>query len=231
MKNGLLILSIVLISQQAMLAQEKQDSTNYLPGDNELIIMPSARVMPKGSMYFSAYQIVLMNFGYSITNTTQIGVLSVFPINADLISDTFTLGIKQQIWKRDEKYFISISSFMNPGTDLAGFSVQSSNLFQDAKMQVHLNVGWLFDYTNTSNNAMLNGLGIQYNFSKKTAFIGEVLSASNSSLNLKESIEFMTVGIRWRSDYIMFEVAGFRPLEAGTGDLILWPLLKGMVLF
>lgn len=230
MIKKVILLGLILGFAQISSAQVVPES-EFLVGDNELIILPTARVMPKGQMYFSAYQVVILNLGYSITNTTQISLLSWFPVTTQLLGETFTLGIKQQLWKSQEKYFISVSGFVNPKSQITGVSFQSSNLFSESKTQIHINIGWLFNYEYPDQRAMLNGIGLQYNLSKKVAFVGEVLSASNNTLDLKESIEMLTAGFRWRSESLMVELAGVRPLEGGMGDLIMYPLLKGMIIF
>lgn len=68
----------------------------YLPGDNELLIMPTAYTMPVNKSYFSDYEVFLLNYSYALSSSTHLSVFSLFPITKSFY-ETLTLGIKQKI--------------------------------------------------------------------------------------------------------------------------------------
>jgi hypothetical protein len=72
-------------------------------------------------------------------------------------------------------------------------------------------------------------LGYRYDLSGKTSLLLEYMNAQI----LMDKVDFnglLSIGIRFRSESVAWEIGGFRPLE-DTGDLFLLPLIKGTFLF
>ena len=70
----------------------------YHVGDHELFLMPTAYTMPKGTFYFSDYELVFLNFTAAPFNGIHVGVFTLFPITSDFLN-TLTFGIKQNYYQ------------------------------------------------------------------------------------------------------------------------------------
>lgn len=50
---------------------------------DRIVITPTAETNPKGSFYFTSYEIVLLQLGYSVTDTTQISLTATPPLGEE----------------------------------------------------------------------------------------------------------------------------------------------------
>jgi hypothetical protein len=200
-------------------------SQGYQVGDHELMFMPTAYTMDKGSSYFSDYELFFLNFVYAPTATTHLGVFTLFPITSDFL-ETATIGLKQN--------YARMNNFA--GAVWATYTPKSSwivlgNVFSIGKVSnsLHLGIGGVSDMDATDSDwELIYMVGYRHDFSKKFSLLVEY---TNSETSVEEDFNgLISIGVRFRSENVAWEIGGFRPLE-DTGDLFLLPLLKGTFMF
>ncbi|MEJ2635945.1 MAG: hypothetical protein P8184_11710 [Calditrichia bacterium] len=197
-------------------------SGEYRVGDHELLLMPTGYTMPKGQSYFSDYELFLLNYTYAVTPRTHAGVFTLFPITDDFL-ETFTVGVKQNYYRAEKAAFAVWATFT---PKISGLTL--GNVFSLGKPSnsLHLGIsaatevddeGWEFIYM----------VGYRRDVSRKVSLIAEY---TNFSSFVEEDFNGMiSLGLRFRSEDISWELAGVRPLES-TGDLLFVPLLKATIL-
>ena len=87
---SLALLSILIIN---VFVKEK-----FRAGDHELLLMPTAYIMPKGISYFSDYELFFLNYTRAFTSRTHIGIFTLFPITTKFL-ETITIGFKQNYYR------------------------------------------------------------------------------------------------------------------------------------
>jgi hypothetical protein len=218
MKN--IILLFLLMTPLLIYGQE------YRVGDHELLFMPTAYTMNKGSAYFADYELFFLNFTYAPTSVTHLGVFTLFPVTDEFL-ETATFGLKQNlvhnpgiadaVWLTytPKGSLFTIGNVLSAGKPTHGLHLAISTM-TDLNQS---NAEWFVVYM----------LGYRYDLSGKTSLLLEYMNAQI----LMDKVDFnglLSIGIRFRSESVAWEIGGFRPLE-DTGDLFLLPLIKGTFLF
>lgn len=213
-----LIFSVVfLLSSLSLYSQE------YKPGDHELFLMPTAYTMPQGTSYITNYELFLLNYSYAITSSTHIGIFSMFPIT-DRFINTITLGVKQHYFNYKSIQMAAYASFT---PENGGYSL--GNTISIGRPENGFNISLAYvDFEDGPDSEMVYMLGYRYDTSENISLIMEYTNAKSSMDNNFRGL--LSAGIRIRSTNMSIELAGMRPLES-TGDLLLWPLLKGTYYF
>jgi len=91
MKKVLIVVLLIVLGS-CLFAQD------YVIGDHDLLFMPTAKTIPKGTSYFSDYELVFLNYSFGVTDRTTISAYSLFPIT-DSFTETFTLSVKQNYYQ------------------------------------------------------------------------------------------------------------------------------------
>jgi len=211
-----IIASIILIATVG-------SAQTYEIGDHELLLMPTAYTMPKGKSYFANYELFFLNYTNGVTNSTHIGVFTLFPVVKDFI-ETFTVGVKQN--------YLRIPSLQGAvwGTytpKIGGFTV--GNVFSIGRPSngLHAGIGAAIETEETSKWEVFYMLGYRYDTSPRVSLIAEY---SNFHSLIEEDFNgIISLGVRFRVNTISWELAGVRPLES-TGDFLFFPLLKATIL-
>ena len=81
----------------ALLPTHNNFAQQYRPGDQELFFMPTAYTMPEGQAYFADYEVFLLNIMYAPTNSTHLGLTTLFPVSKDFL-ETVTVSAKQRFF-------------------------------------------------------------------------------------------------------------------------------------
>lgn len=193
-------------------------SQDYLPGDNELLLMPTAYTMPVKNSYFSNYEIFLLNYSYAITSTTHLGVFSLFPVTTRFY-ETLSFGIKQKFLTYESLQ----SAFYGTYTPKSSsFSIGNVLSIGKPSKSLHASIAYI-KYTEESDADLIYMLGVRLDASEKVSFLIEYENANSGIKN--EFSGLISIGVRIRSTNMSWEIAGIRPL-ASTGDLLFIPLLK-----
>ncbi len=193
-------------------------SQNYSPGDNELLLMPTAYTMPEKNSYFSDYELLLLNYSYAVTSSTHLSAFSFFPVTTRFY-ESFTMGFKQKVIAYKSVQSSVYGTFTPKGS---AFSLGDVVSIADGKNSFHFSLG----YTKVAEDAkpfIVFMAGLRIDPSEKTSLMFEY---ENVSSTFEEgSAGMISLGLRIRSTNMSWEIAGMRPLKS-TGNLLFIPLLK-----
>jgi hypothetical protein len=212
-----------------LFAQEsKQDSTlsaTYQPGDHELLLMPTAYTMEKGQSYFEDYELFFINFSTAVTNSTHLSLFSLFPITTDFL-ESLSFGVKQNFYSSENISAAAWASYwFKSGTLLAGGVVSLGK----RSSSFHLGLGYGQGDSGGDGGTFFM-LGYRGDMSRKFSFIAEYGNAAEGFAN--DFSGLLTIGIRFRSESMAWDLAGIRPLDVpASSDLLFLPLLKASIVF
>lgn len=214
-----IILALVTTGARGQ-AETATDSVRnpYQPGDHELFIMPTAYTMDAGQAYFSDYELIFLNVTFAATSTTHIGAFFLFPVTTDFL-ETVTLGVKQNYFQSDQ-----FSSALWGSYTIKNDLYNAGNVFSIGTRgrSIHLGIGVVGE-AKKQRNALLFLVGGRLDLSKKISAIAEWTNAKE--LMDEDFSGLLSIGIRFRSGSIAWELAGVRPMES-TGEFLFFPLLK-----
>ena len=209
---ALLLLPILLIA------------VDYQVGDHELLLMPTAYVMPKGDAYFTDYELFLLNYVYSVGYNTHLAAFTMFPATKGFF-ETTSLGIKHNYFQ-NEYLASSLHTSYTPRAQLflignvvsIGKSISNSG---------HVSLMWATNGEESANDVVIL-TGYRYDVTQNVSLMIEYANAVTASDYSFDGL--LTLGLRVRSGQMAWEIGGFRPLE-NTGDLLILPLLKATYYF
>ncbi|MCF7814114.1 MAG: hypothetical protein K9N09_08565 [Candidatus Cloacimonetes bacterium] len=216
MKQTLLILVILTIAS-GLFAYE------YEAGDHDLFLMPTAYTMPKGSKYFSDYELFFLNYAIAPTDRTHLALFTLFPITTDFLN-TFSVGVKQN-YLRKEKIQSAFWCAFNP--ESVGLSIGNVLSLGQKKRSIHVGLSAL-TARGADDFEFLYMLGARLG-SERSDFIIEF--ENTNSLIDSDFSGIMTLGFRFRGKTITWDFAGIRPLFEDMGNLLFIPFLKATVYF
>ncbi len=218
MKTFAFFISFLLFSA-AFYSQEN----SYSIGDHELMAQPTAYTMPQGNSYFTVYEGFILNYTYAVSSSTHLGLLVAFPITVDLITDSFTLGAKQNYFK----YGIVQSALFGGWTPKANLYMLG-NVISIGKPSngLHLSVSYTRVYEGSTNDDWLFDIGYRHDFTENVGGILEYHSFNEIFVSAT-----LFVGIRFHYEYTSWEIGGFRPLNIPSRNLIMFPFIKGSYYF
>ncbi len=199
-------------------------SQEYKPGDHEVLIMPTAFTMPKGSGYFTDYELFLISGGYAITSTTHISAAVVLPVVENFYKSA-TLGIKQNYFRSS---FFSGALFCSLTFESVNFVI--GNVFTLGIPERNFNIGIAYysQLDNTRNSQVIYMLGSKFDVSESVSLLAEYENANEAF-----STDFgglLSLGVRFKSGNLSWEIAGLRPLEKTSGSLLFLPLVKATLI-
>ena len=214
MKSILFIVFIIFVSN--LVSQE------YNPGDHELLFMPTAYTMPKGTFYFSDYELLFLNFTAAPFARTHLGVFTFFPITSDFL-ETVSFGIKHNYFRG--KYFASaVFGSLTPKTPV--YTVGNVISIGTPKTGLHAAISAFGNLEEDSEAEILYLLGTRYHIL--------ILEYTNlKSWAEKDFNGIISFGFRISGKKISWDIGGFRPIneEVTNSPLILLPFLKATVHF
>lgn len=200
-------------------------SQSYQPGDHEVLIMPTAYTMPKGSAYFSDYEVFLLSSGYAVTSTTHISAAVLFPVYKGFYN-TATFGIKQNYYRSNGFSGAAFSSItVYSGAFLIG------NVFSLGTPERNFNIGVAYysQLEESRNSQFVYMLGSKFDVSRSVSILAEF-----DGLNYAYASDFnggiISLGLRFRSDDITWEIAGIRDLSNNSGSLLFFPFVKATLI-
>jgi hypothetical protein len=206
------LIIIALSPGLSLFAQE-----GYTVGDHELFIMPTAEVLPRGTAYFADYELVLLNVTYGVTDTTSIGVFSIFPFASGALQ-TLTVGVKQQFVNNGEFKSAAWASYTPPLGLLTFGGVVS---LENGNTGFHAAIGRIGSPEDSWGTILMAG------FRRK---LSGKLSIMVEYTNMAEAFEenfagLITLGVRYHWKNIAIDFGGIRPLY-DTDGWALFPVLK-----
>jgi len=212
-----LIILLVLLSSGSLLASD------YQVGDHELFLMPTAYTMPKGSAYFTDYELFFLNYTRALTPTTHVGVFSLFPVTTHFLK-TLTLGIKQQYFSSPT---FKSAVWANYTPKVSGFML--GNVLSIGRHGSHLHLALSGATTNDVEDwEFVYMLGVDMKTSNRLSVMAEY--TNTSSLVEDDFRGLLSLGVRFRSTKMAWELAGIRPIQS-SGEFLFFPFLKGTLYF
>ena len=194
----------------------------YHVGDHELFLMPTSYTMPKGTFYFSDYELVFLNFTAAPFNRTHVGVFTLFPITSDFLN-TLTFGIKQNYY---QSHYFGSAVFGSFTPDYPSFTLGNVFSIGTPKTSLHLALSLIDDFTGDTKAQTLIMVGARYH-----VIILEYTNLKSWSDNDFDGI--ITFGFRFGGKKISWDLGGFRPINEAINHsgLIMLPFLKATVHF
>jgi hypothetical protein len=220
-------LASIQINAQNTDTVKEEMSRTYRPGDHELLFSPTATTMPKGTAYFTSYELILLNAGYSFTDDFQVGIFTLFPVTADFVN-TLTVGAKYRLYENENFSFAATSAllFDAPMLNIGGVAT-----YRNEKLTLNTNISFT---TVDGASGITTVLGAQYLFTDRFSLIGEYLNQQATvdvfDDDVSGSAGVFFVGARWIAEKMSFDFGGFRPTDGG-GELLLIPYIKGTIIF
>ncbi len=225
MKRLILLITIFFLSTSALFSQD------FRPGDHEYLFTPTAYTMPKGTAYFTDYELILLNFTYAVTNSTHIGIFTPFPVSTEMF-DLLSIGVKQK-YINTEKFKMAL---------FGSYTFDSSILFVGNAISIGepgngANLSFIFDalLNKSSSNGFIIAFGYRYDPIENLSIIGEFYQSFGATDTDIFSAIFidptLSIALRFRSEHLSWEIGAMRPLTDDLGDLIAIPILKGTYYF
>ncbi|GAB4173513.1 MAG: hypothetical protein Kow00108_08320 [Calditrichia bacterium] len=227
MSKKCVVVVVVLVLVSQLFGQGES-----LNREHDLLLMPTAFTMEKGQSYLTNYEVAFLNYTYAVTNTTHLALFSLFPVTKDF-TETISIGAKQNLITETKVGVSVFSAYQFKLNAFIGGIVQSLEFAKNSSL--HIAYGLASDFDNGEQESILM-IGVKFERSKRTAFIMEYTVTSllqdmdepeDDPLNPDK---FITIGWRFRSNRLSFEVGGIRPLEE-IESLLFLPFLKGTVYF
>lgn len=216
-------LASIQINAQNTDTTNTENHNTYKPGDHELLIGPTATTMPKGTWYFTSYELLLLNVGYSFTDDFQVGVFSLFPMTSDFV-ETVSLGAKYRLFENDNFSVGATSAIL---FEVGVYNVGAVTTYRNNKLTLNANVSYSGKGGEDGGITVIPG--IQYEMSDRFSLLGEYVSLSGTR-DITDNVSFFFIGGRWIADKMSFDFGGFRPTDGG-GELLLIPYIKGTIIF
>lgn len=213
-----LLLFMVLVCLMPAVVPAQQ----YLIGDHNLLLMPTAYSIPAKSSYFTDYELIFLNYTIALGSRTHIGVYTLFPITSSFL-ESITLEVKQNYLRSSSFQGALIGSY-TPKANL----ISIGNVFSIGKRKTNFHIGAsAWGNLSESDWEVVLMAGLQTRIKKSASLLIEY---TNFSSLLDDFNGLISLGVRLRSDKIAWEIGGIRPLEY-AGDLFLWPFLKATAFF
>ncbi|MDY0152399.1 MAG: hypothetical protein RBS43_09025 [Candidatus Cloacimonas sp.] len=202
-----------------VLALSAQVNPEYKPGDQSLMLVPTAYTMPSGSNAITNYEVVFIQYAHSFTNHTHLSIASMMPITSDFVQ-TITLGVKQRYLVQGIVQSTVFGSFTPDNRMLIVGNVVSLG---KPSTSLHLGLAYGSEEGNAF-DAPIFYLGARKDFSHKVALLIEY---GNSTTPINGAVKgIASMCFRFIGDTISWDLGGVRPVGIDMGNLNFFPVLK-----
>ncbi|MCB5252692.1 MAG: hypothetical protein RBR69_10595 [Candidatus Cloacimonadaceae bacterium] len=212
-----LILTMVLLA--LLLTLTAQDNPEYSPGDQSLMLVPTAYTMPAGSHAITDYEVFFVQYAHSFFGNTHLSIMSMLPFTKEF-HKTITLGAKHRYLANGIVQSAAFGSFIpDNGTFVVGNVVSIGQ----PSTSLHLGLGYGWE-KGEGFDAPIIYLGARNNVSKKVAFMleyGSSLIPTDGDLD-----SLVSFGVRFIGNTISWDLGGFRPIGVDLGNAYFIPVLK-----
>ncbi|MDD3562184.1 MAG: hypothetical protein PHR32_00725 [Candidatus Cloacimonetes bacterium] len=202
-----------------VLALTAQATTGYRPGDQSLMLVPTAYTMPAGSHAITNYEVIVIQYAYAFPTNTHVSIMSAMPVWSDFVK-TITLGVKQRYFV---KGIVQSSAFASFNPDIPGYML--GNVVSIGQPSQSLHLGLMYGWADGEGmNNPLFFLGGRKDVGAKIALMaefGSTIGSTNADVN-----SLISFGVRFISSSISWDLGGVRPVGEDMGDLYFIPVLK-----
>lgn len=188
------------------------------PDGNSLLLVPTARTLPKGDVYYRNFLLLFNNLGYAVTDYLNLSVMAAFPVTSDV--RILSLGAKVRLSPDGSAVGLAASGSVwiadDESVGTIGGIVTVGNLRRSATAAVH--------YASAEGDGeafFLVGGDVQIGTGFKL-----LAEYGNSETAIGDDNDFkgiINVGFRLFWEETSFTLTGFRPLEE-EGDFVAFPL-------
>lgn len=199
---------------------------------NSIMFCPTPATTPKGEKYFRNFELIVLNFGYGVTDRLSISLGTFFPISSEMTMASF--GMKYRIVNREHSpvgVAVAASQSFLRNANLTTANLIAGIGDRDKSLNVSMNrafnkdgdSGWVFiagcDYR------VSDGVKFLFEYCQSSVFLPSDDEDDNED-NEDNDDDFdglVNVGVRWFGSKMSFSLTGFRPLGV-SGDLIAIPM-------
>lgn len=213
----LTLITVTLLSAQA-------DSL-FLAADQSVMVLPTAYTMPKGNSALTSFELVIIQYSYSLNGRLHLSAGSLFPITREMIN-SFTAGAKLNYLQYHRTQASVMVSYTPDTTLLSMGNIFSSGIPHGS---LHLVTGMLQDFKQDETGILL-GIGSIISLSPRISIMNEFIHYDTPSKKNKDG-QILLAGIRFRGQKISWDLGGFRPSEMDSGDIIMFPFVKATFMF
>jgi hypothetical protein len=180
------------------------------PDINSIMFCPTPQTLPAGSSYFRDVELFFLNYGYSLSDDTNISIGTHFPVTGELAF--VSAGFKHRIFDRDE-YRLGLALFAN-GTfyDDGSFGVVgliAGNGNNDRSLNLSLSQG----YNEHSSSGIIVMLGGDTRIGDKSKFIAEYFNTAAFMDFNDDFYGFSNIGVRWFGEDMAVSLTAMTPLQ------------------
>jgi hypothetical protein len=196
-----------------------QEADGYTPGDQSLLLLPTAYTMPKGKSSFTDYEILIIQYAYAPTNSTHISALSILPFFKEY-EKSITLGVKQRYLKMGVIQSADFGSY-TPDSQV----LTLGNVFSIGKPSQSLHLGAFYAWNEKEGRDYpVIIAGARKYLNRKTAFMIEYGTILDE---LKEDFTGLySFGFRFIKYSIAWDIGGIRNTADTIGSLFFIPIIK-----
>jgi len=194
------------------------------PDYNSVLLCPTPATLEKGDSYFRNFEIYFVNFGWAPTSSTNVSVMTHFPIASFM--DFGALGLKQRLLDREEHGFgaaLAGSYLFFPKDDDNRGLLTASLILGVGDWERSLNLSLNQSYAEDEDPYTSVMLGGDIRVGSRAKMLLEYL---NTAEGLDDDFHGMlNFGFRLFGDRWSFSLTGLRPMREAD-DLFAVPLIQ-----
>jgi len=192
------------------------------PDQNSIMFCPTPASLAKGDSYFRDFELLVLNFGFGVTDYFDLSFGTFFPVSSELLM--FSVGGKLRLLDRDKQAIgLALTGGFTKMEELhfgtAGAVVGIGN----SRKSLNLAINRTFNDDGDFDTVFIAGADMQV--SRRSKFFAEYLSSSELLKN-EDVNGFVNIGIRIFGKSHSFSLSGFRPLSSDTGSFLAFPMVS-----
>ncbi len=191
------------------------------PDINSVMFGPTPETLPKGSAYFRNFQLLILNFGYGITDDVSLSLGVLFPVSADF--QMVSLGFKYRILSR-ERYPVGLAVAANGAAISDETLATLSGILGvgNPRTSLNLSIHKPFIDDGTDDPAFFI-LGADVQAGPGFKFLAEYGNSGDAVFRDEDFAGFLSIGLRLFGERSSFTLTGFRPVEVDSDGFIAFP--------
>ncbi|NOR44533.1 MAG: hypothetical protein GQ534_03020 [Candidatus Delongbacteria bacterium] len=197
------------------------------PNHNSLLFMPSAETNPKGTKYFSSYELVYLNLGASPTDNLNVAIGFVFPFTPDVIVHTpLSIGFKYRFLHEPHRLNVSLMSSYSTileSENSSLFTIDGAfNYYFNPTTTIDFYLGNIINPNDTDYTIIHYGIALTKRVSPNSKFIIEYMNGMWENYTMDGVLMF---GVRFFGKKISGDIAAIKFMDFSDNNDNLWFLL------
>ncbi len=218
-KKWFILLSIVFCLFGSVMAQ------NYRVGDQEMFIMATGDMMPKGSSCFTDYELFIVKYTYAPSDNTHIGVFMPFPVVGEAFQ--YATGHIKQRYINTPTFKSAAFATFTPAQE-GVFTIGNVFTYGNQKTNINFEGSYVGSFKDKEISDFIFMLGVRHRVSPTVSLIAEFISTQQLIANMEaEDIPgVVNLGVRLQFRKVSVDLGGMRPIWGSSSGLLLLPFLK-----